>query len=162
MFAPMPSLKRFNPRTGIADFWAYFRQPQPYRWPILAASSIPMILIVVWANSESVLVPLERPNVTYISTYSPDRSDDEIMASNEANQARQDERRAQYEAMEARKRDMYRALGAASGMDVEAMERQAAAQRAREEAEAEAFREEVQANRIQPGAADAAARPGGE
>lgn len=154
----MSRIQRFNPGPGVADLWEYFRRPQPYRWPILAASTLPIILIMVWATSEEVLVPPERPNVTYISTLAPDRSDDEILASNLANQEKQDEIRAQIEELEERKRDMYRALGAASGMDVEAMDRQAEAERAREEAEAAAFREEVLKNRVVPGAADAAVR----
>lgn len=155
----MRRLQRYNPTTGLADMWEYFRRPQPHRWPILAASTLPIILIIAWANSEEVLVPPERPNVTYISTLAPDRSDEEILASNIANQRKQDELRDRLDELEERKRAMYRALGEASGMDVAAMERQAEAERARAEAEAEAKREEVLRNRVVPGAADAALRP---
>lgn len=154
----MSRLKRYNPGPGVADLWEYFRRPQPYRWAILMASTIPIIVIMIWATSEEVMVPPERPNVTYISTLAPDRTDEEILASNIANQQRQDALRAQIEEIEQRKREMYRALGEASGMDVEAMERQAEADRARAEAKAEAFRQEVLANRVVPGAADAAVR----
>lgn len=156
----MSRLKRYNPGPGLADFWAYLRQPQPYRWPILLVSTVPILLIVAWAGSEEVMVPPRSPDVIYISTLEADRSDEEILASNIANQKRQDELRAQIEALEERKRELYRALGGASGMDVEAMERQAAAERAREEAEAEAFRQQVLANRVVPGAADAATQAG--
>lgn len=106
------------------------------------------------------IAPLDRPNVTYITTLDENRSDEEILASNIENQRVQDERRAQIEAIEERKREMYRALGAASGMNVEAMEEQAAAERAREEAAREALRREVLENRVVPGAADAAVRGG--
>ena len=152
----MRSFQRYNPTTGMADFWAYFRRPQPYRWPILIASSIPIIITLIWANSEAVLVPPERPKVMYISTLEPGRSDADIRASNLANQAEQDARQAEREAIEARKRELYRALGAASGMDVDAMERQAAAERARAAAAEEARRAEILANRVQTGAAEAA------
>ena len=152
----MRSFQRYNPTTGMADFWAYFRRPQPYRWPILAASAIPIIITLVWANSEAVLVPPERPKVMYISTLEPGRTDEEILASNIANQAEQDALRAEREAIEARKRELYRSLGAASGMDVDAMEREAAAERARAAAADEARRAEILANRVQPGAAEAA------
>ena len=47
-----------------------------------------------------------------------------------------------------------------AGMDVEAMEEQAAAERAREQAELEELRREVLENRVVPGAADAAVRGG--
>lgn len=154
----MRSLRRFNPGPGLADFWEYFTRPQPYRWLIVAASCIPIALIIAWATSEEVVGPLERPNITYITTLDSDRSDEEILASNIENQERQDEIRAQLDEIEARKRELYRALGRASGMDVDAMEVQAEADRAREEAEAQAYREEVLNNRVVPGAADAAVR----
>ena len=34
----MRVLQRLNPGPGIADFWAEFKRPNPYRWPILGAS----------------------------------------------------------------------------------------------------------------------------
>lgn len=75
-----------------------------------------------------------RPNVTYISTFAPDRTDEEIAASNLENQRRQDRLRAEAEARAERKKAAYRALGRASGFDVEAMEQQIARDRAAEEA----------------------------
>ena len=138
----MFSRSRFNPVPGAMDFWTYLRQPQPYRLPILAVSFLPLALILWWATEESILVPASPPEVTYITSYAPDRSDDEIAASNEANQRRKDELRAQIETMEERKRQMYRDLGRATGIDVDAMEAEIEAERAAEEAaEAEAASE---------------------
>lgn len=116
------------------DFWEYVRQPQPYRWLILAVSFLPFSMIVWWAMDETVLVPPAPPEVTYITSFAPDRSDEEIAASNEANQRRKDERRAQIEEIEERKRQMYRDLGRATGVDVDAMEAEIEAERAAEEA----------------------------
>ncbi len=134
---------RFNPTTGALDFWNEFKKPNPYRWPILGVSVIPFALILAWAGSEAVYIPPERPSVTYISTYSPDRSDAEIIESNEENQRRKDAEAAQVEELAERKRELYKALGAASGMDVEAMEAQAEADRAAETAAEEARRAEM-------------------
>ncbi len=134
---------RFNPTVGILDFWNEFKRPNPYRWPILGVSVIPFALILAWAGSEAVYIPPERPNITYISTYAPDRSDEEIAASNEANQRLKDERAEQEAELAERKRDLYKALGAASGFDVEAMEEQAEAERSAAEAEAAARRAEM-------------------
>ena len=123
------------------DFWEYIRQPQPYRWLILLASAIPFALIMIWAVDETVLVPPPPPKVTYITSYAPDRSDAEIVESNIANQKRKDELRAQQAEIEERKRDMYRELGRATGVDVDAMEERIEADRAAEakaKAEAEA------------------------
>jgi len=144
----------------MADFWDYIKRPQPYRWLIVLLSAMPAAMILIWANSEKVIGPPERPNVTYISTLASDRSNEEILQSNMANQAQQDILRARIEEFEERKRAAYRAVGRASGLDVDAMERQAAADRAREDAAAEAFRREVLETRIAPGAADAAVRSG--
>lgn len=154
----MRSLQRYNPGPGLADFWDYLRRPQPYRWPILIASTLPALAILLWAGSEARTKEPERPKVTYISTLAADRSDEQIMAENLANQEKQDKLRAEREALEARKRELYRSLGSATGIDVKTMEREAAAERAREEAAATARRDEILANRVKAGAADAAAR----
>lgn len=137
----MFSKSRFNPGPGFADFWSEFRKPNPYRWPILGVSVLPMLLTLWWATGETVLVPPAPPEVTYITSYAPDRTDDEIMESNIANQRRNDELRAQREEIEARKREMYRELGRATGIDVDAMEAEIEAERAREEAAARAARD---------------------
>lgn len=136
----MFSRSRFNPGPGIADFWHEFRKPNPYRWPILGVSVLPMLLVLWWATDETVIGPPARPEVTYITSFAPDRSDEEIMASNLENQQRNDELRAQIEEIEERKREMYRELGRATGIDVDAMEEEIEAERAREEAARNATR----------------------
>lgn len=181
----MRRLQRFNPGPGIADFWAEFKRPNPYRWPMLAASALLTgsllflltdhavsfnwiagavlaliggivlaaviaehvrvrfgVLLVAAAitgtilyqfSKERWLVPPAPPEVTYISTFEPGRSDAEIEASNRANQAKQERLRAEQKAREEEAKDMYRALGRASGIDVEAMERRIAREKAAEE-----------------------------
>ncbi len=144
----MLSKSRFNPKAGILDFWQEFRKPQPYRWPILFVSSLPVVLIITWAISESVYIPPERPEITYIPSFAPGRTDEEIIASNEANQLRKDEREARIAELEEQKREAYKTLGAASGFDVEEMERRAEEERAAQEAADEARRQELLANRV--------------
>ena len=131
MSAVMRGVNRLNPGPGISDFWSEFRKPQPYRWPILAVSALPFAVIFYWAANEEVYLPPERPTVTYITSFAPDRSEAEIIASNEANQAKKDALRAQQEEFEQQKREMYRALGRATGVDVDAMEKQIEADRDR-------------------------------
>jgi hypothetical protein len=113
---------RFNPRGGVEDFISYWREPTPYRWQILGASVALTFTLMVLFVPESQRKTPERPDVTYISTFAPDRTDAEIIASNRENQARQDEMRAQREALEERKKEMYRNLGRATGIDVDAMQ----------------------------------------
>ena len=126
----MPSKSRFNPAPGLADFWNEIRRPHPYRWPILALSVMPVAAILYWALGTTVYAEPERPQITYITTLDAARSDAEIAAELRANQEIKELRAAEQERIAERKRAMYKALGAAAGMDVEATEREAEAERA--------------------------------
>lgn len=127
---------RYNPAGGIADFWQQIRRPTPYRWPILIASLLSTFGLMFWLTQESVLVAPEPPKVSFISTFEPGRSDAEIAASNLANQQRKDRLAAEQAVRDEKVKDAYRALGRATGLDVDAMERQIAADRAAEAARA--------------------------
>ncbi|EDL48501.1 hypothetical protein [Erythrobacter sp. SD-21] len=124
---------RFNAAGGIADFWNEWKKPTPYRWPILAASFLMTGTLFFWLTKEEYYYPPEVPQVTYITTFAEGRTDEEIRQSNLENQALKDERQAERERIEQRRRDIYKALGAATGVDVEAMEAEAEAERAAEE-----------------------------
>jgi hypothetical protein len=137
----MLSNSRFNPKPGILDFWSEFRKPNPYRLPILLASMAPFGLIFYWLAGETVYKAPERPQITYITTFDPSRSDEEIIASNRANQEVKDLRVAREAEIAERKRELYKALGAAAGMDVEEMERRAEENRAAEAAAEQARRD---------------------
>lgn len=128
---------RFNPTGGAMDFWREFTRPNPYRWPILGLSALFTFGLLYWVTQERVYVPPPAPEVSYISTFAPGRTDAEIIASNIANQRRKERLAAEQAAREEKVRDMYRALGRASGFDVEAMEREIAAEKARAEAAAQ-------------------------
>jgi uncharacterized protein (UPF0335 family) len=131
-------LRRMSPRGGVEDFLTYWRQPTPYRWQILGASvALTFTIMVLFVPEDQVAEPA-RPTVTYISTFAPGRSDAEIMASNIENQRRQDVLEAERAALEERKKQVYRDLGRATGVDVDAMERRIARERAAEQAAAAA------------------------
>ena len=112
---------RFNPVGGIQDFWSEFTRPNPYRWPILIASMLCTFGLLFWVTKERVIGPPARPEVTFISTFAEGRTDEEIVASNVANQQLQDQIREEQAVREEEVRDMYRTLGRASGLDVDAM-----------------------------------------
>jgi hypothetical protein len=136
---------RFNPAGGIADFWNEIRRPHPYRWPILFVSALPAAFMIWWGVNSTVYGEPERPTIEYITELDPTRSEAEIMAENRANQEIKDLRAAEEERIAEEKRALYKALGKASGMDVEAIERKAAAERAAEKAAADKRRAEAQA-----------------
>ena len=124
---------RFNAAGGIADFWNEWKKPTPHRWPILGASLLMTGTLFFWLTKEEYYYPPETPQVTYITTFADGRTDEEIRQSNIENQALKDERAAERERIEQRRRDIYKALGAATGVDVETMEAEAEAERAAEE-----------------------------
>jgi len=146
------SKSRFNPVGGFADFWNEFRRPNPYRWPILGLSMLPVAGILAWALEQQYYAEPERPRITYITTLDPARSDAEIMAEIRANQELKDLRAAEESRIAERKKDMYKALGRAAGMDVEEIERKAEAERAAEEAAAAKRREQASARTSATGA----------
>ena len=121
---------RFNAVGGISDFWHEFRRPNPYRWPILGASLLCTGLLLFWVTQERVYLPPERPKVSLIATFPEGRTDAEIIASNIANQQVKDRREAERAARDAEVKGMYRELGRATGLDVDAMERDIAAKEA--------------------------------
>ena len=125
---------RFNPSGGIADFWQEIRRPTPYRWPVLGLSLLCTFGLLFWVTKESVLVPPEPPKVSFISTFAQGRSDAEIIASNVENQKRKERAEAERAKLDAQVKDAYRALGRATGVDVDAMERKIAADKAAEAA----------------------------
>jgi len=180
----MRVIQRLNPGPGVADFWAEFKRPNPYRWPILAGSALLtgslMFLLTDHAVSlnwmvggvlvflggltlavlvaerlrirlgvlaiavlmtvgllyqftrERVRIPPRPPEVTFISTFEPGRSDAAIEASNLANQELQERLRAEQAQREEKAKDAYRALGRATGLDVDAMERDIARETTRD------------------------------
>lgn len=144
----MAFFSRFNPRVGVADFWQEFRRPNPYRWRILAVSMAITGTLIYAFTQEGGFIPPERPTVSYITTFLEGRTDDEIIASNIANQELQDERQAARERTAERKRELFRTLGNVSGMDVEQIEREAAEVQTREDAAAEAERQRMMGGQV--------------
>ncbi len=130
----MGFLSRFNPAPGVRDFANEFSRPNPYRWRILAASCALTFTIFSVFTYEGVKGPPVPPEVTYITSWSADRTDEEIIATNILNQKRKDEYQAELDAAAEESRQAYRALGAATGMDVDAIEKRIADENAAEEA----------------------------
>lgn len=129
----MKFTRLLNPFPGLMDFVQEFRRAQPYRWRIaaLSAASTAAIFSLLWR--EEMIGPPPRPDITYISTFAPGRSQAEIIASNIANQRIKDRLAAEQAERTREVQGIYRKLGQMSGMDVDKIEREAAAERAAEE-----------------------------
>lgn len=130
----MGFLSRFNPAPGVKDFASEFSRPNPYRWRILAVSCALTFTIFSVFSYEGVKGPPVPPEVTYITSWADDRTDEEIIATNVLNQKRKDEYQAELDAAAATSREAYRALGSATGMDVDAIEERIAKEKAAGEA----------------------------
>ena len=116
--------RRISPRGAVSDFIEEWRRPQPYRWQILGLAVAITFAMMVFLIPDSQRIPPARPEVTYITTWQEGRTDEEIAASNAANQARKEEAARLAEERQAQRREAFRALGKASGFDVDELERQ--------------------------------------
>lgn len=130
---------RYNPTDGIQDFWNEIRKPTPYRWPVLGLSLLCTFGLMFFIMTESVLAPPEKPKVSFISTLEAGRSDAQIIASNRANQERKERLAAEQARRDEEVKDAYRALGRATGLGVDAMERRIAEDKAAEDARMKAL-----------------------
>ena len=130
--------RTISPRRAVADFLEEWRRPQPYRWQALGiAVAITLGLMLLFIPESQRGEPL-RPHVTYITSWYADRTEEEIIASNIENQRRQDELAALAAERAELRKDLYRQLGRATGLDVDKMEREIARQEAAERAAREA------------------------
>lgn len=116
--------RRISPRGAIADFIELWRSPQPYRWQILGLSVALTFTMMILLIPKSERIPPAKPEVTFITTWEEGRTDEEIIASNLAHQKRKEEAAALAAERQARRREAFRALGKASGFDVDELERQ--------------------------------------
>ncbi len=114
-------LRRVSPRRAVTDFRDQWKQPTPHRWQILGVAMAATFAVFMLFIPESQRGPPARPDVMYISTFEEDRSEGDIIASNCANQQLKDELQARIDANEARRREMYEALGRATFIDVDEM-----------------------------------------
>ena len=107
-----------------ADLITFLRTPRQHRWLLVILACAPPAFIVLLFNLDVLEVTRPGPpEVTYIESWPADRSIKEIVASNLARQKIEDEQ-------EAKIREAYKALGRASGMDVDRIEREAEEARA--------------------------------
>ena len=65
---------------GIADFWAYIREPRPHRWAIWGVAIV-LPVVVIWGFSKY-LIPYEKPKPTivYFENWQATRSEADIRA----------------------------------------------------------------------------------
>ncbi|NOW44779.1 hypothetical protein FHW96_000925 [Novosphingobium sp. SG751A] len=134
-----------SPTGAVSDFVSVWRSSGRHRWRFVLAAFVASGSVLSLIIREEHRAPPRLPSITYINSWRADRSDEEIKASNLAFQKiKEDRAREQAEAEEETKK-LYRTLGRISGMDVDKIERDAAAQRAAEAKAAAAEAEHAKA-----------------
>ncbi len=132
LIRPSTYWRDVSPRGALADFVTVFRQAGENRWriAIVAAACTMAVFSVMW--HEGGRGAPRPPSITYITSFRADRSDAEIVASNITNQLRKERLAAEQAKREEKVREIYKTIGRYSGMDVDAIEKRAAAERAAE------------------------------
>lgn len=116
--------RQISPRGAVSDLVHQWKQPTPHRWQILGVSVAATFALITLFVPESQRVPPAEPEITWITTFAPNRTDQEIIQSNIENQKKQDYIRARKAEAEERRKDAFRAIGRATGLDVDALEKQ--------------------------------------
>lgn len=136
-------LRMISPRRAVADIVGVWRQPTEHRWGVLGVAAAATFAMFVLFIPESQRVAPEAPEVIYISTWEEGRGEAEIIASNCRNQQLKDDLEDRLAQRAEIRRDIYKALGRATFIDVDAIEAEAEQARAEEEAAAAARGEAV-------------------
>lgn len=118
------NLKGVSPVDGIGDFVHQWRQPTPYRWRILGLSVALTFTMIVLLMPKTEHAPPAQPDVIWINTFAPNRSEQEIIASNLANQKRKDAAAEVQRQKDEARRQFYRKLARATGFDPDELERE--------------------------------------
>lgn len=127
-------LRRLNPLAALGDLGSELAKPYPHRFKIMAASAVITagLFSVMWQEGAAGLP--RAPEVTYVESLDPNRSEAEIVAGNVAATRAGRAAAAEEAASAERIRQMYKTLGRVSGMDVDKIEAEAKAEAAAEAA----------------------------
>ncbi len=118
------NLKNVSPVDGLGDFVEQWRQPTPYRWQILGVSVALTFAMIVLFVPKTEHAPPPKPDVIWINSWPANRSEKEIIASNIANQKRKEAAEAVEKQKEEVRKNFYRNLARATGMDPDELARE--------------------------------------
>lgn len=118
------NFKDVSPVGGISDFIQQWKQPTPYRWQILGVAVALTFTMITLLVPKTERAPPEKPTIVWINSWPEGRSDKEIVASNLANQKRKEADAALQKQREELRKEFYRKLARASGMDPDELARE--------------------------------------
>ena len=117
-----------SPSGALADFKTVYDQAGKNRWWIAALAALTTFGVFSIMAGESWKKARMLPEVIYINSWPEDRTDAETKAFIEENQRRKEERAKLEAQAEEEAKAFWKALGRASGMDVERIEAEAKAE----------------------------------
>ena len=118
-----------SPRRAILDLWKILGAPSEFRLPALALAAIVTGSIFWGMAQEGGRALPHPPKVLYFNSWRADRTDKDIIAGN-IKAAREAKAEAAAEEVTAEDvRQMYKSVGAATGLDTNAMYKQGKAER---------------------------------
>ena len=132
-------LRNIRPGGAIADFRTVYRNAGPNRWRYVLLAALSTVgtfgIMVVTQNWKG---ERKLPKITYINSWPADRTEAETKAFILANQKKKEADAAREAAYAKEAQDLWMVVGKASGMDVEKIKRQAEADKAADQAKADA------------------------
>jgi hypothetical protein len=121
-----------SPRRALIDLWQILGAPSEYRWTGLAlAACVTGGIFWVMASQGGRALP-PPPKIIYFESWRADRTNAQIIAENIAAAKKAKAEAAEEERRAEDMRLMYKAVGAASGMDTDRMYKQGKIDRAAE------------------------------
>ncbi len=144
----MSFIKNINPTGAITDFIGVFRQAGSNRWWITLVALALTIGTFSIMTGESWKKQRPLPEITYITSWPADRTDAETQAFIAENQKRKEAAEKAQQAVDAELRGLWKSLGRASGIDVEAIDAKASKERAAEQAAEKARLEQLTGQKL--------------
>lgn len=123
-----------SPKGALADLRTVYDQAGRNRFWIGLLAGLTTLGIFSIMAGESWIKARKLPEIIYINSWPEDRTAEETQAYIKENQRRKEERAAMDAMADAEAKKFWKALGRASGMDVEKIEAQAEAERKAAEA----------------------------
>lgn len=135
--------RNVSPRRALVDLWQVLGAPSEYRAiALVLASLVTGGIFVVMSNQGGRGLP-HPPVVTYFPSLLEGRSDAEILAENRIASAKARAEEAEEEAGAERVRQMYKAVGNATGVDTRKAYDEGVAERAEEKRKIDAARKAI-------------------
>ena len=136
----MSFMRNINPVGALADLRTVYQDAGPARWRYAALAALcSFSTFGIMALTQNWVGERRLPQITYINSWPADRTEAETKAFIAANQKKKEAREKEQAASDAEARKLWMTVGRASGMDVDAIKRQADADAAAEKAKADAL-----------------------